>query len=315
MTTHAHMERTDAVMRPGRRGSRSAPTISVVVASNRSLALLHSTLAALAPQCSGPGTELIVARAGEPSDASTIARAFPTARVVGCSAQSTIPELRGAGMAAANGDIVALTEDNCVPGDDWVAQLARGVQAGADVVGGGMDNAQRDRVVDWAAYFAEYGYCASTRPESDAPRIAAANVAYSRRVVDDVVGWARGGQWENVVHDRLVRRGSVLRFVHTAAVYQNSNIEFREFCRNRYEHGLAYAIGRLAENPSDSRLLLALGTPLLPVLLTARIARSAASGRWGAFVRALPVTFAFLTAWSLGEAVGYLRGRAAPSRA
>lgn len=312
MTTHAPIERSEVPMRTSRRGPKSAPTVSVVVASNRSLSLLHSTLAALAPQCGTPGAELIVARAAEASDVATIARAFPTARVVACSPKSTIPELRGAGMAAANGDIVALTEDNCVPDSHWVEQLARGVQAGADVVGGGMDNAQRERAVDWAAYFAEYGFFSTTRPDAETtegtPLLTGANVAYSRRVVDDVVAWARSGEWENVAHERLVGRGSVLRFVGTAAVYQNTNTRFWHFVRDRYEHGRDYARKRLAEEQGASRVALLIGTPLLPPLLTMRVARAAASTRWGAFARALPATFAFLTAWSVGEAVGYLRG-------
>lgn len=313
MTTHANLERPEPHVRVPRRG-KAGPLVSVVVVSNRTLSLLHSTLSALAPQCAALGAELIVARAGDPGDAATIGRAYPLCRVIGCSPRASIPELRGAGMSAANGDIVALTEDNCLPDDNWVEALACGVVAGADVVGGGMDNAQRDRTMDWAAYFAEYGYCAATRPEAQgrAPKITAANVAYARRVIDEVVDSARRGEWENVVHDRLDRRGSVLRFIRTAAVYQNVNVRFWAFCRDRYEHGQSYAVIRLAEDGNASRWLLLAGSPLLPMLLTARIARASASGRWGAFVRALPLTFAFLTAWSVGEAVGYLRGRPAP---
>lgn len=313
MTTHAHVDRADALLRSARRGPKSGPLISVVVASNRSLTLLHSTLSALAPQCAALGAELIVARSGEAGDVNTVARAYPTARVIPCAMRSTIPELRGSGMAAANGDIVALTEDNCIPDDHWVEALSRGVQAGADVVGGGMDNARRDRAVDWAAYFAEYGFFSTTRPdvaERATPLLTGANVAYSRRVVDDVVAWARSGEWENVAHDRLVGRGSVLRFVRTAAVYQNTNTRFWHFIRDRYEHGRDFARKRLSEERGASRFGLLLGTPLLPPLLTLRVARAAAATRWGAFLRALPATFAFLTAWSVGEAVGYLRGPA-----
>jgi hypothetical protein len=50
---------------------------------------------------------------------------------------------------------------------------------------------------------------------------------------------------------------------------------------------------------------------LLPPLLVLRVARAAAPGRWLTFLRALPATFAFLTAWSIGEAVGYARGASA----
>jgi hypothetical protein len=56
--------------------------------------------------------------------------------------------------------------------------------------------------------------------------------------------------------------------------------------------------------------LLTAVTPLLPVVILTRVARAAAPTRWGAFLKALPVTLAFVTAWSVGEAIGYMRGPA-----
>ena len=298
------------VAHPVRPKRSNAPAVSVVVASNRSAALLGACLNSLVPQCARLGAELVVARSGEPLDVAGLSRGYTGLKVVAMEADATIPQLRGAGMAMATGDIVALTEDNCVADPHWIDMLVGGAREGVDVVGGGMDNAQRERAVDWAAYFAEYGFFSGTRraPDGATPLLTAANVAYTRRVVDDVVDWARSGEWENVVHDRLLGRGSVMRFVGTAAVYQNTNTRFWDFCRDRYEHGHAFARRRLAENPESSRIALLAGSPLLPMLLTARVARAAASTRWGAFMRALPATFAFLTAWSVGEAVGYVRG-------
>ena len=57
-----------------------------------------------------------------------------------------------------------LTEDHCVPGPHWVEELCLGVDNVAEIVGGGMDNARRSRAVDWAAYFAEYGFFSTTGP-------------------------------------------------------------------------------------------------------------------------------------------------------
>ena len=99
-----------------------------------------------------------------------------------------------------------------------------------------------------------------------------------------------------------------MRFVSSAAVYQNKNYRFFEFCVDRYEHGRDFARKRLIEEPGSRRWLLLLASPLLPPLLTWRVAKAAAHGRWSTFLRALPATFLFLTAWSVGEAVGYLRG-------
>lgn len=292
-------------IRPG-----AKPTISVVIASNRAPELLDACLASLVGQCRRAKAELIVARAGDTPGIATLAHLNPPIRLIAAPANTSIPQLRGAGMAVATGDIVALTEDHCIADPHWIETLLRGAADGADVIGGGMDNARRDRAVDWGAYFAEYGFFSTTRPPNanTAALLTGANVAYSRRVLDHVVEWARSGEWENVAHQRLLGAGRVLRFIGAAAVRQNKSYRFWEFCTDRFEHGRDYARKRLAEEKGARRWMLFMSVPLLPFVLTSRVARAAASTRWPAFLRALPATFAFLSAWSLGEAVGYWRG-------
>jgi hypothetical protein len=294
---------------------QALPTVSVVVASNRPSALLAACLEPLIGQCRRAGAELIVARAADSENVDATLRAFPGARLVVAPAGSSVPQLRAAGMSSAHGDIVALTEDACIADPHWVATLVRGAANGADVVGGGIDNGKRARVLDLAAYFAEYGVYSTTRSETAIPTqlIAAANVAYSRTVVEQVIEWASRGEQEYVTHNRLEASGRVFRFVRTAAVYQNSTTAFWPFCLDRYEHGRHYARTRLVEERDVNRWLRLLSCPLLPILLTARIARAAGASRIGAFIRALPATFMFMTAWSCGEAAGYLRGPAIPS--
>jgi hypothetical protein len=288
------------------------PTVSVVVASNRERALLDACLASLLPQCARQGAELIVTRAASPNEVGALARAMPQVRFVAAPRDATIPQLRGIGMAEATGDIVALTEDHCVAENHWLEVIMRHAMEGADVVGGGMGNAQRSRAVDWGAYFAEYGFFAPSRPDADgdAPLLTGANVAYSRHVLDEVITWARRGEWENVAHDRLFARGSILRFARTAEIYQNKSYRFGAFCADRFEHGRDYARRRLVEEPYTNRWVHLAATPLLPLLLTGRVARAAGPTRWATFLRALPATLAFLTAWSVGEAWGYLLGPA-----
>ena len=311
--TPRYAEARLARVRSARRADR--PSVSVVVASNRERALLDACLSSLLPQCARQGAELIVARAASPNEVAALARAMPQVRFVAAPRDATIPQLRGIGMNEAAGDIVALTEDHCVAEDHWLEVIMRHAMEGADVVGGVVGNAQRARAVDWGAYFAEYGFFAPGRPDGDggAPLLTAANVAYSRRVLDAVVAWARQGEWENVAHDRLLARGSILRFARTAEIYQNDNYRFGAFCADRFRHGRDYARRRLAEEPFTNRWLMLLAAPLLPFLLTGRVARAAGPTRWTTFLRALPATFAFLTAWSVGEAVGYLLGPSYPA--
>jgi GT2 family glycosyltransferase len=310
MSSPSRLDSDDAphVKRGPRRGT--APTVSVVVASNRDKALLHACLGSLLGQCQRINAELLVARAGAPADVSALAKTYPSVRFVNAPVDASIPQLRAIGMAQASGDVVALTEDHCIADQNWVEALAQSASGDADVVGGGMDNARRSRAVDWAAYFAEYGFFSTERPEhaEGPPLLTGANVAYKRHVIADVIGWARDGEWENVAHTRLVARGSMLRFARTAAIYQNQTYSLAAFCADRYEHGRDYARKRLSEDPGARRWFLLAASPLLPPLLTWRVARASARSRWGTFLRALPATMLFLTAWSVGEAVGYLRG-------
>jgi hypothetical protein len=290
-----------------------SPTLSVVVASCRSRSLLDACLRSLLPQCREYSAAIIVARAADPAEIRALQTAYPEVRFVGAPATSTIPELRAAGMQGADGDIVALTEDHCIASQDWVSQILRAHQPGVDVFGGAMDNAQRERTVDWAAYFAEYGFFAEGDGSAKVnPLITGANVAYSRNVLDDVIECAIQGEWENVAHARLAAKGSAMQFLRTASVYQNQNYCFRDFCRDRFEHGLAYARRRLSEEGPGRRLLYLPGSVLLPFLLLLRIAQTIGREQRPPFLRALPLTFGFLVAWSLGEAVGYWRGPASP---
>lgn len=307
---------TNARVRAPRRGS--TPTISVVIASNRERHLLQACIASLVDQCEQMNAEIVVARAATPPDAATLAKIYPTITFVDAPADATIPELRALGMSNAGGDIVALTEDHCVADERWLETLAQHAAEGADVVGGGMDNAQRARIVDWAAYFSEYGFFAPGRPQRQEPSdrpplLTGANVAYSRRIVGDVIEWAQRGEWENVAHDRLFSRGSVLRFADTAAIYQNQTYTVPSFCRDRYEHGRDYARKRLSESSSAPRWVLLAATPVLPFILSWRVGKAVGERRRGAFLRALPTTVVFFAAWALGEAVGYVRGPADPA--
>jgi glycosyltransferase involved in cell wall biosynthesis len=289
-----------------------APAISVVVASCREMCLLDACLKSLLLQCSQHKAEIVVARACNKREIKDLTGAYPSVRFLPAPVDSTIPYLRAVGIEAAKGDVVALTEDHCVVATNWVTQLVNAQQEGTDVVGGAMDNAQRDRVVDWAAYFAEYGFFAENAgSQTTEPLLTGANVAYSRRVVDEVVTQMRQGEWETVVHAHLAWRGDTLQFLRTASVFQNKNYRFWEFCQDRFVHGRDFARRRLVDD-GPKRWLYFTGSLILPVVLTVRVARAGSCGHRWSFLRALPVTFAFLTAWAVGEAVGYCYGPAQP---
>jgi len=291
------------------------PRLSVVVASFRARTTLDACLTALLSQCPHDDVELLLARSDDRADLDDIARAYPTVRVIRAPSGADIPRLRGAGLQASAGALSLMIEDHCVADAEWVASFRPYLDTNVDVIGGGMDNAQAQRAIDWGAFFSEYGFfSALTERAASAPGgvplLTAANVAYAGRVRHDVAAWMSDGLWENVVHERLRAKGATLRFEPRARVGQNLRYGLIGFLADRYRHGFDYARVRLAETPGMNRLVRALITPLLAPLLTWRVARATvgSSSRAWSFVRALPFTMAFLGAWTMGEAAGYARG-------
>jgi hypothetical protein len=282
---------------------------SVVVASRQPAGQLRACLDALAPQCRRAGAELVVARDPAAGPAGDLAGA----RLVEGPPGAAIPVLRGLGVAAAGGDPVALTEDHLVPADDWLERLLPAIPPDVEGAGGGMENAARGRLTDWAAYFADYGFYSRARPEpAGPPLLTDANVAYRAAVAPLVAAWAGEGAWENVVHDRLAALGHRLVLTRGARVRHLHRYRVGPFLRNRFGHGFDYARSRLAEAPGTSRALRAATAPLLVPVLFARIARAAWREAPAAFWLAAPLTVAFLAGWAAGEAAGYLAGDSGP---
>ncbi len=88
------------------------PTISVVVASRAPLDDLDQKVAALIPDCGDLDAEIVVARACDGDELRWLKSHHPKVRWVDCPAGSSRFELRAAGMADAEGDIVTLLDDD-----------------------------------------------------------------------------------------------------------------------------------------------------------------------------------------------------------
>jgi hypothetical protein len=280
----------------------------VVVASFRAPEHLEACLDSLDDARAGVPVDVFVARPGSGDEVRHLFRDRPWAHLVPAPAGADVPRLRGAAMVAAGGGWVAVTEDHCVVAPDWLEVISGELDGSCQILGGGMGNA-RPGPLNWGAYFSEYGFFSSARPRAEGDvLVTGANAVYGPEISADTARWATEGCWEDVIHQRLGAVGVRRRFVPGARVLQNTTYRLGPFCVDRYEHGYDYARVRVAENPEVSRVVRAGTTPLLPFLLGARVARAAAGENVMAFTVALPFTLIFLTAWAVGEAMGYIKG-------
>jgi hypothetical protein len=282
--------------------------ITVVLASLRPRPIAEASLAALVPQCAREGVTLIVARRATDDEEDWLMERFPGCQLVRCDATAGVPEVRGAGLGAADGEWTLLTEDNCCADDDWVSRMRERATPGVGVIGGAMGNASTARSIDWGAFFAEYGFFGATDDTGAAALATGANVAYRGDLLNLVASLCLAGSWEDVIHDRLAKADIRFGNAPHAVVRQQLSYGLLSFMHDRFVHGRDYAMVRSRSLGRLHRLVLALGSVLLPAVLAFRIWKRTGRRTPGPFVRALPATLTFLLAWATGEAVGYLRG-------
>lgn len=283
------------------------PDLSVVVAAWPDDRGLADCLAALAPQL-GDGTEVLVVAAGDPAERP--AGWPPQARRL--AGNGLIPDLWAAGIGEARGGVVAITTAHFRPAPDWVGAVrAAHARLESPAIGGAIDPPRGGSLVDWATYFLRYSAYLGYGREQDVPDVAGDNASYKRGALEAHPDLVRNGFWELDLHRRLRAEGRRVTFDPAVRVTQRHSFGFRRFMAQRFEHGRQFGGNRFPGRPLPVRLAAAAAAPLIPAVFLAKIVRRVVRGRryYGPFLAALPVMLCFLLAWSLGEAVGYLRPR------
>lgn len=294
--------------------SAAPPRVSVLIGlvSTEDGDRILETLAALKGEAEP--CEVVLADRRQDEVSRRIAERYPDVRMVPCAKETTLPEMRALALDASSGDIVAVTEDHCVPGERWVAEILSAFEStGAVAVGGNVDNGVCDTGFDWATFLCEYSFFYPPVQEGETDVLPGMNVAYRR---DALLAVPRErltmGFWETTAHPLLRQRG---RFVsrNTIRMHHCKKFSLGLFLRQRYVYSRYYAGIRFDSKDIGRRIVAALLSLALPPLLLWRML-TAASGKGlrGEFVRALPALTLFVIVWAWGEMVGYAAG---PGRA
>jgi glycosyltransferase involved in cell wall biosynthesis len=170
---------------------------SVVVPTFNRQATLRQTLAALVAQDSADYEIIIVDDGSTDSTREMIAAEFPNVRYL--HQQNCGPAAaRNNGIRAASGDVIAFTDDDCLPPLKWLARLADGLTRHPQVVGvGGYleapdDVLARSVLARYEKYIARQVYRVSDREYLggfECPAGGTNNMAYRREVLSEVGGF------------------------------------------------------------------------------------------------------------------------------
>jgi hypothetical protein len=283
-----------------------AVELSVVVPSVNGWSDLEGCLAALEAERGQVGLEVLVAdRLGESLRARVRAR-FPWVTLVEAEPGVTIPDLRAMAFARATGASVAVIEDHVLVPPGWARQMLQAQARGEEVVGGAVENAATDRLVDWAAFLCEYSHLLPPLPDGPSDWLTGNNTVYRRELLERYRAVTDQGRWENVLHDRMRDDGVTLFCRPAIRVGHKKHYTVWEYLSQRYLYSRSYAGARVAGTGLGKRLAYGLAALALPPLLFYRTVARIWGKRVhrGELVKSLPLLSLFVTGWAAGELVG-----------
>lgn len=283
-------------------------SLSVIVTSYNSPHLLEQCLRSLARQ--PEAAEIVVVDCSPVNPADTLGPRFPSVRFIHLPAKATVPEMRWRALRETSGDLVAAMEARSVPAANWCRLLVEAHLQNPDVpaAGGPVCLASGASLRDTALHLCEYGAFAPPLPQGPSRELTGANLCYKRADLLACRDLIDQDHWDVMLHARWLAQGRRLWLCGAAIVFSNT-MPLGDTFRQRFHYGWSYAAGRMAGAPRLAAFARAASTPLLPLLLIARMWTWAGpKGLRGALLRALGWILLFQSAWSAGECAGYLLG-------
>lgn len=229
------------------------------------------------------------------------------AQVIAATDDMLIPQLWRDGIIAARGRRVALTTAQCIPASDWL-QRSRNADIGRWAgIGGAIANDPNATLANWAIFFLRYSAFAHEVKGGVTGEIAADNAIYDRAAVLACRDLLEEGFWEPNFHRRFHEAGRELWLDPGLLVTHYGVASPRAFARQRLAHGYEYGLERGSRATSPVRLVLLFRSPVLPLLIVARVLRrmTARPAYRRHLLPSLPWLLVFACAWGLGEATGY----------
>ena len=282
----------------------AAPGLSVVVPSVNGWSDLEGCLRALQAQRDAT-VEIIVADRLGAAVRGPLRAAFPGVRLVEAAPDTTIPALRRMAFAQASAPVVGVIEDHVIVPPDWARRMLDAHAAGAEVVGGAVENAATGNLVDWSAFLCEYSHC--LEPQAGASSwLTGNNTTYRRALLERFAPVIAEERWEGALHDAIRDAGIELLSRPDIVVGHKRHYTALEYVQQRYLYSRSYAGLRVAGAGAARRAAYGAAALALPPVLFGRVvSRVWRSGRHrGQLLKSIPLLAVYVVGWALGETAG-----------
>ena len=307
---------TDVESHQDKRQDAPCSDFSIIIGlvSTQDRGRIFETLESLRNQQGSYHYEVIIADRRLDDVSSQIDARYPEVQRITCPPEMSLPALRTIALEQASGTYIVVTEDHCVPANDWLnsfAEAFKNAPAGTVAAGGCVENGVTDTALDWATFLCEYSFFIEPVSEGNTTVLPGMNIAYRQSVFEGVdADLLNRGFWETTLHPTLIEKGFKLYSSNKIRVYHCKKIGFGQFVRQRYVYSRYYAGLRFSRRQRMKRLLACITTILLPPVLVFRSLKQLKSKNRlrNEFRSSLPILIVFYLVWAYGEMVGYMLG-------
>jgi hypothetical protein len=220
-------------------------------------------------------------------------------------------QLRHRAYEAAEGEIVAITEDHVHVAPDWAERLvaAHRQHPEAVAIGGSVENAATGGLMDWSSFLIVQAPVAAPIRSGRARRLSGAvNVGYKRIAVERMDDFGGLGAMDGLHQKRLMRAGAVLLNDDSIRVRHDQSLGFRGTTAIHYNAGRTIS-GFKRAHLGAVDVLRILGAPFVPLARYARTVLLLAPRGYGALlIRCTPAILWLLYSQGVGQLVGYVLG-------
>lgn len=288
----------------------AAPRLSVLIVSTAPLLEVPTWLLTTLPHCRDPRVELIVTYAADSDLPLALGAGSGDPVFIRLPHPASLPQLLGAALARARGEIIAITDATCAVDEHWVPAILAAHAAPHPVIGGVVEPDGLRSLVDWAAYFYDYGRFMAPMAARAARLVPGINISLKRSALTTGRRFVEGEFWKGQWCQHLQAEGISLYLNPEIVVRYRKSFTFRSFLCRWFHHGQCFAGMRLTQLSALERGVYFLGSPLLPLVFCWRFLRDVLPKRRyrRQLVRCFPLIVLAMVSWALGEWVGYLCG-------
>jgi hypothetical protein len=288
----------------------ASPLLSVIMTADGRPASRPVSLVAAAAKRVEPGVEIILAYSSDEAPSEEIDRDYSGFIVIRLPGATTLPGLLGAALARERGEVIAITDTTCEVAEDWVSEILKAHAAPHPVIGGSVEPDGLRCMVNWAAYFCDYGQFMRPLVEGTVNELPGNNISVKRWVLERGKEFVAPEFWKTYWCRRIQAEGIRLHSTPSIVVHYRKSFRLVPYLLHRFHSGRCFAGMRLRELSRLRRACYVAAAPALLILLTARMLWKTLGKRRRLTELALsfPISLLAILAWVLGELCGYLAG-------